>query len=143
MLSWQTRPSLWIQISAFMIAHNLDWTFLKPMVIAWHDKYCTDRCSNRALLNINAIVNVSVSQADHFTTFARCLDTRYAMQRDRYQSRCNVIVEQMHIYKQSICKFDNLWKYVTFLAFIERFVSSPFQKICPQNDSKLQHLIKV
>ena len=57
------------------------------------------------LLNINAIANVS----RHFIIFAVCLDTRYALQWDRYQSRCNVILEQMQFNeRKSICKSENM-----------------------------------
>ena len=61
------------------------------------------------LLNINAIANVSISQSRHFIMFAVCLDTRYALQWDRYQSRCNVILEQMQFNElKSICKSENM-----------------------------------
>ena len=61
------------------------------------------------LLNINAIANLSISQSRHFIIFAVCLDTRYALQWDRYQSRCNVILEQMQFNeRKSICKSENM-----------------------------------
>ena len=81
-----------------------------------------------ALPNINAIENVSTSQSEHFTTFAVCLDTRYAMQRVRYQGRCNVILQEMHIYeRKSICKF-NFFKICHFCGIYQALCNITISK---------------
>ena len=85
------------------------------------------------LLNINAIANVSISQSRHFIIFAVCLDTRYAMQRVRYQGRCNVILQEMHIYeRKSICKF-NFFKICHFCGIYQALCNITISKHCFKN----------